>query len=209
LGRLPADFRSAVGVIVATRHAQCFPFVRMSGENCEQSSRVPLRDRIVGQRLPVGLSDDIAAGHGVPLARATEAAGCHRGRRAGCGMASTLPTSPAAFLELIRPVAVRRHGHRVAYGAPRPSVTSAMSLSNGHSRLDSVISCCGTPALRQTGTLDWIPVISCCGTLAPAPMYLAGSSAIAGFSRLTESYSPTRPSGDPGVGDRFSSATAL
>jgi hypothetical protein len=36
------------------------------------------------------------------------------------------------FLKLIQPVAVSRHGHRIAYGAPRPSVTcTARSSSNG------------------------------------------------------------------------------
>jgi NAD(P)-dependent dehydrogenase (short-subunit alcohol dehydrogenase family) len=36
------------------------------------------------------------------------------------------------FLELIQPVAVSRHGHRIAYGEPRPSVTcTATSSSNG------------------------------------------------------------------------------
>jgi len=36
------------------------------------------------------------------------------------------------FLELIQPAAVRRHGHLIVYGLPRPSVTcSVTSSSNG------------------------------------------------------------------------------
>jgi hypothetical protein len=58
--------------------------------------------------------------------------GCHQ-RVSEYGLHLTGVTSigvPA--LELIQPVAVRRHGHRIAYGAPRPSVTcTAMSSSNG------------------------------------------------------------------------------
>ena len=41
-------------------------------------------------------------------------------------------SSGVPFLELIQPVAVRRHGHWSVYGAPRPSVTcNAMSSSSG------------------------------------------------------------------------------
>jgi hypothetical protein len=40
--------------------------------------------------------------------------------------------SGVPFLELIQPVAVRRHGHWSVYGPPRPSVTcNAMSSSSG------------------------------------------------------------------------------
>jgi hypothetical protein len=59
---------------------------------------------------------------------------CHRGRGwLLYGLQFTGATSSGfPFLELIQPVAVSLHGHRIAYGAPRPSVTcTAMSSSNG------------------------------------------------------------------------------
>jgi hypothetical protein len=64
-----------------------------------------------------------------------KAAGCHRGRDGGMGYGLHLTgvtSSGVPFLELIQPVAVRRHGHWSVYGAPRPSVTcNAMSSSPG------------------------------------------------------------------------------
>jgi hypothetical protein len=58
--------------------------------------------------------------------------GCHQ-RVSEYGLHLTgVTASGVPALELIQPVAVRRHGHRIAYGAPRPSVTwSVMSSSNG------------------------------------------------------------------------------
>jgi hypothetical protein len=61
--------------------------------------------------------------------------GGHRGRDGGMGYVlhfTGVTSSGVPFLELIQPVAVRRHGHWSVYGAPRPSVTcNAMSSSSG------------------------------------------------------------------------------
>jgi hypothetical protein len=89
----------------------------------------------VRERLPAGVPDDIAAEQFVRMPGSRKATGCHRGRDGGIkyGLQLTGVTSSGVpFLELIQPVAVRRHGHWSVYGAPRPSVTcSAMSSSNG------------------------------------------------------------------------------
>jgi hypothetical protein len=39
-------------------------------------------------------------------------------------------SSGVPFLELIQPVAVRRHGHWIIYGLPRPSVTYRLTSSS-------------------------------------------------------------------------------
>ena len=95
----------------------------------------------IGERLPVGVTHYIAAGHivGAPLARGSDGTSSRARRRDGvCPPPHRRDLQGVPFLELIQPLAVRRHGHRSVYGAPRPSVTyNTMSSSCGALRLDS------------------------------------------------------------------------
>jgi hypothetical protein len=89
----------------------------------------------VRERLAIGVPLDVAARDRVSAPGREKSAGCHRGRGGWSwyGLHLTGVTSSGVpFLELIQPLAVRRHGHRSVYGPPRPSVTcSAMSSSSG------------------------------------------------------------------------------